>query len=234
MLKQGEFVMIKSIYILLMLILIPSLLLPRQLKLITSQVLNLGDVYEDTIAVGTIKFANAGDKPLEIMNIRTSCGCTAAELEKRVYEPGEEGEVIVRFNTRNFSGLVRKSVSIYVKDATPSNVKVTVQANIRRKLEIEPRFVNFQNIQMDQTLHLRKVQVINNWDQPFYINEVKSDIKILDISPKKFKIAPGTSQDIELKFSSMEEGKSVGYLVINIDKPTQMVKRIPIYINVVR
>jgi len=226
--------MIKSIYALLMLTLFPSLLLPQQLKLKTPQVLDLGDVYEDAIAVDTIRFANAGDKPLEIINIRTSCGCTAAKLEKRVYEAGEEGEVIVQFNTRSFSGLIRKSVSIYVKDATPSNVKVTLQANIKRKLEIEPRFIDFQGIQMNQTLHHRKVHIINNWNQPFYINEVKTDIMTLDISPKKFEIAPGASQDIEIKFSSMKEGKKTGYLVFKIDKPTQMVKRIPIYINVVR
>ncbi len=225
--------MIKSIYVLFMLTLIPLLLLSQQLKLITPQVLNLGDVYEDVIVVDTIKFTNAGDKPLEIINIRTSCGCTATKLEKKVYEPGEEGEVIVQLNTRNFSGLVRKSVSIYVKDSEPSNVKVTLQANIKRKLDIEPRFIDFQGIQMDQTLHQRKVQIKNNWDRPFYISEVKTNIKTIDISPKKFEIAPGASQDIEVKFSSMKGGKRTGYLVFIIDKPTQVVKRIPIYINIV-
>jgi hypothetical protein len=33
-------------------------------------------------------FENAGDEPVTIESVRTSCGCTAAELEKAVYRPG--------------------------------------------------------------------------------------------------------------------------------------------------
>ena len=42
-------------------------------------------------ATGTFAFTNAGEQPIEITQVRTSCGCTTAALDQTTYAPGDPG-----------------------------------------------------------------------------------------------------------------------------------------------
>ena len=50
---------------------------------------------EQTLAI--FKFTNQGDQAVEILDMKASCGCTVPALSRRVYRPGESGEVRVTF-----------------------------------------------------------------------------------------------------------------------------------------
>lgn len=56
-----------------------------------------------TIAKGTrvehvFKFINTGDAPLTIVDAKSSCGCTVPTWTKNAIAPGEEGEMLVKFD----------------------------------------------------------------------------------------------------------------------------------------
>jgi hypothetical protein len=207
------------------------LVLAQKFELVTSPVLDLGTAYEDSSLEGRIIFKNNGDKPMTIGDIRTSCGCTVAQLEKLRYYPGEEGQISVRFNSKGFSGVARKSVTIYVKEGTPANVRVILQANIKSKVEIEPSFVDFQDIKLSDASPIRNIEVKNNMQSSITIAEVKTNLKSLEIKPKKFEVKPGSSQMVEIKLILDKEEKRTGYLIVKIDKPSQMTKRIPVFVK---
>ena len=80
-------------------------------KLLTPEVLDLGEISEDKISEGIIRFKNVGDTPMKIERVRASCGCTVVDLNKLEYSPGEEGEIRVQLNTKGFSGTTRKSIN---------------------------------------------------------------------------------------------------------------------------
>src|SRR4051794_15182142 len=40
-------------------------------------------------------FRNEGNQPLQIFEVKTTCGCTVAELSKKVFGPGEVGNLDV-------------------------------------------------------------------------------------------------------------------------------------------
>ncbi len=61
-------------------------------------------------------FKNAGDEPLKINKIKTSCGCTASSTEKKLFEPGEKGEVKVVYKTKNRSGSFTQKVRLFTND----------------------------------------------------------------------------------------------------------------------
>src|SRR4030066_1175425 len=50
-------------------------------------------------------FANEGDATLVIQKVSTSCGCTAALVSAEKIQPGKEGRIEIKFDTRD-----RKSV----------------------------------------------------------------------------------------------------------------------------
>ena len=48
-------------------------------------------------AEAVYRFENVSDQTVEIKDVRTSCGCTAAKFEKKAYAPGEKGEISVTY-----------------------------------------------------------------------------------------------------------------------------------------
>lgn len=212
-------------------IILPLLVFAQYFELVTPPVLDLGTAYEDSSLEGRIIFKNAGDEPLTVGDIRTSCGCTVAQLEKLRYLPGEEGQISVRFNTKGFSGLARKTVTIHVKEGTPASVRVILQANIKSKVEIEPRFVDFQDIKLSDDSPVRNIEIKNNMQSNISITAVTTNLRSLEIEPKKFEVKPGSSQKVEIKLVSNGEEKKTGYLIVKIDEPSEMIKRIPVFVK---
>lgn len=48
----------------------------------------------DASAAGTYAFTNVGEQSITITQVRTSCGCTTATLDKTTYAPGESGQIV--------------------------------------------------------------------------------------------------------------------------------------------
>lgn len=81
--------------------------------------IDFGTAQEGQVITRIFKFTNSGSEPLILSEPKASCGCTAAKFKnnKKVYNPGETGEVIVTFTTKNKKG--------------KRNQKVTITANTR-------------------------------------------------------------------------------------------------------
>lgn len=74
--------------------------------------------WDDDVIDVSFAFSNTGWRTVEIEQIRTSCGCTAATPEKRVYEPGESGSIDARFTVGNRQGTQRNRISIVTDEAS--------------------------------------------------------------------------------------------------------------------
>lgn len=62
------------------------------------------------------RFANKGDKPVTILSMEPSCGCTSAELEKKVYQPSERGIIKVTFDVGERQGWHQKTIKVKTDD----------------------------------------------------------------------------------------------------------------------
>ncbi|MCC5808293.1 MAG: DUF1573 domain-containing protein [Opitutales bacterium] len=88
----------------------------------------------------TFHFTNAGTAPVEILNLRATCGCTVPDLKKRVYEPGESGEIDVVFTYGSRTGEQNLRVSVFTdQPGQPEQLQLVV--NIPQMVELSPRIV---------------------------------------------------------------------------------------------
>ncbi len=98
---------------------------------------------EDTFDFGNIKeengpvehkfvFANDGDAPLVIDNVRASCGCTTPAWTREPVAPGTKGFIVAKYNPLNRPGQFRKSLTI-TSNAVPSNTTVFIQGMVAPK-----------------------------------------------------------------------------------------------------
>ncbi len=61
-------------------------------------------------------FKNTGREPVTVVKINPSCGCTTAELAKKTYQPGEGGELAVKFTFGGRRGSQAKSIAVTTDD----------------------------------------------------------------------------------------------------------------------
>jgi hypothetical protein len=74
----------------------------------------------------TFTFRNIGTETLTIRSVKTSCGCTTAQLEKKIYAPGEAGEIVTRFKFGSRKGTQRKLVTVTNQDGTKKELNIVV------------------------------------------------------------------------------------------------------------
>jgi Protein of unknown function (DUF1573) len=74
---------------------------------------DFGEIVEGDTIQHKFRFKNTGEFPLIISNISTSCGCTTPEWPREPIATGDEGTILVKFNSKNKQGHQRKVVSIY-------------------------------------------------------------------------------------------------------------------------
>ena len=73
---------------------------------------------------------NFGSADLAIENVSTTCGCTAALLDDKVLKPGGRATLRVTFETRNYSGKVRRSVLIKSNDPQHPTAEIKLEATV--------------------------------------------------------------------------------------------------------
>ncbi|MEK7072143.1 MAG: DUF1573 domain-containing protein [Patescibacteria group bacterium] len=99
---------------------------------ITPQTYDLGTVVYGDVAKHIFTIKNVGDKPLEILKLATSCGCTKVSVadQDKIILPGESVDMIVTFDPavhKDDSDLGELSRIIYVTTNDPQNPKVQTE-----------------------------------------------------------------------------------------------------------
>ncbi len=107
--------------------------------------------WRDSAETVTNRFTlrNAGDAPLHISEIRTSCACSRVEPERRVLAPGEETSLEVRTALRGLNGRVRKSVTVVSNDPDTPYLALWVEGEARAAVCLDPSNVAFGRIDPD-------------------------------------------------------------------------------------
>lgn len=94
-----------------------SVLEQMPVMIFSDTVHNFGRVYEGEEVTYGFAFTNAGQSPLLISGVATSCGCTVADYPKEPVMPGEGGILKVNFRSTGQTGYEEKSVTVQTNTA---------------------------------------------------------------------------------------------------------------------
>ena len=81
---------------------------------------------------------NAGNQKLILKNVKPTCGCTTAPMEKSELEPGESTKLKVTLNIGGNSGPLTKYINIESNDPNTPLFVLNLKANVVRALEVTP------------------------------------------------------------------------------------------------
>jgi mono/diheme cytochrome c family protein len=150
---------IKKFYIFFFFILITGLILSVNLKssdifgrvkysggpkiVFTETKKEFGKILQGDIIQYEFDFSNDGDSELEIKNVQTSCGCTAATVgEKNTYQPGEKGKIRITFNSNGKLGHIEKTILVESNDQANNQQILAIYFDISLPSEEQKEHMN--------------------------------------------------------------------------------------------
>ncbi len=104
---------------------------------------NFGKVKAGEKVQHVYKFKNTGKEPLVISNAKGSCGCTVPEWPKEPIGVGEEGEILVEFNSKGKSGNQAKTVTI-TANTDPPQTLIQIKGEVLADPNATPATPNVQ------------------------------------------------------------------------------------------
>jgi hypothetical protein len=93
---------------------------------------DFGNVKEGEVVSHIFKILNKGKATLNIKDIKTSCGCTAALINNNKIEPGNDGTIKVDFDSKNRQGKTSRTITVNSNDPEEPNKVITIYAEINR------------------------------------------------------------------------------------------------------
>jgi len=90
---------------------------------------DFGKITEGEVVTHTFKFTNTGNETLVITKCTASCGCTTPKCTSDPIPPGEEGEIVVKFDSHNRLNSQTKNITILANTVPPENV-ITIKSYV--------------------------------------------------------------------------------------------------------
>jgi Protein of unknown function (DUF1573) len=95
----------------------------------------------DKVIVAKFRFTNIGTTSVKITDLRPSCGCTTAFLEKKEYAAGESGEIEAKFKFDGRVGNQQKWIVVTTDWVPPQPTILRFTVDIPESITIQPELV---------------------------------------------------------------------------------------------
>lgn len=88
-----------------------------------------GKVVEGEIARYEFKFTNDGDKPLKLISVNPSCGCTSPKWPREEIAPGQSGVITVEYNSQGRPGAFTKYITVN-SNGSSTPITLTISGDV--------------------------------------------------------------------------------------------------------
>lgn len=105
---------------------------------VESAVFDFGAVDQGQSVEHAFRLHNVGDAPLRVLDVKSTCGCTAGVVAGDEVPPGGDGWVTVRLDTARLAGPISKVVTIYTDDAATPVAGLTLTGQVLADLVVSP------------------------------------------------------------------------------------------------
>jgi hypothetical protein len=119
---------------------------PQPVINIVEKIKDFGTVPKGEKIHATFQVRNTGKAPLEISQVRPTCGCTVADFDRSI-PPGGAGKIDAAVDTTGFSGPITKAILVFSNDPAAPQVNLVIKADVRSFIDVLPRpLIIFRNV----------------------------------------------------------------------------------------
>ncbi|MDQ8180879.1 DUF1573 domain-containing protein [Pelagicoccus sp. SDUM812005] len=186
--------------------------------------------FGDESVEATYPFTNTGDTPVTILETSASCGCTVPTLSKKVYEPGESGELNAIFTIGSRQGKQRKLITVVTENAEGSQdtYELKLEVDIPVPVTLAPR-VRFWKLgaeastqTIEITFHERSPMTLSGLARKDADQPAQFDYEIETVTE-------GLKYTVKLTPKSLDVKSRDTFLLVSEQDENDILKRYPIY-----
>jgi len=146
---------------------------------------DFGTVARGSDTVYRFAAKNIYKQDIELVSVRSSCGCTTPTIEKKVLKTGDVGYVTAKFNTRTFTGVHGATLTVEVRwndkgTTRRGEAQLRVDGNIRGDVVFTPGAVNFATVDQGSSAE-QKVEVTYSGRSGWKIVDVRGASDALEV-----------------------------------------------------
>lgn len=196
---------------------------------------DFGNVARGSDTAHRFAIRNRYKQDIELVSVRSSCGCTSPSIEKKTLKTGEVGYVTAVFNTRTFTGLHGATLTVEVRwndngVMRRGETQLRVNGNIRSEVQFKPGAIKFENVDQGKVSE-RVVEVAYDGRSSWKIVDVRgvSDDLEVELTPKPRR-SDRVSYDLLVRLKdSAPSGYFNDQLIIVTNDPQY--PRIPVHVS---
>lgn len=182
-------------------------------------------VVEGKLVTHDFMIENAGTAPLEILNIKTGCGCTTADFTK-IIPPGGKGNVTIKANTKGYGGNVfDRRITVFTNDPQNKIINLHLKGKVDEFAGINPPTALLAG-RVDETVETR-ITVHVAASHPFKVMGVHTD-QTLDGKIECNLITLENGYVLQIKNKQHVPGRYFGRIFLKTDNPDKPEIAIPV------
>lgn len=172
---------------------------------------------------------NDGDAPLNLLQVRTGCGCALAQLATNRIPPGGQTTLSAQLTLQGRFGPRRSSIYVKSDDPLQPYCQLQFSGRARATLEVDPPLVAFA-LPVDGSV-TQRVSLISRLPQPLHVTALRQTPAALDIA--LVTNLPGRAYTLALRVAVPPPAADLrdGLLELATDHPLHPRVRIPFTIN---
>ncbi|MBA3312471.1 MAG: DUF1573 domain-containing protein [Planctomycetaceae bacterium] len=134
---------------------------------------NLGVITPGMKVRSEFVIRNTGRSPLILSNVKTSCGCTAADITPKEVPAGSEGRLEVLFDVPERMDPIHHTVSFDTNDPQHETVSVSVMAKPVWPVAASPPTLHLSIVENGETI-TRKLDIYSPRDLAFKVTNIQT------------------------------------------------------------
>lgn len=95
-------------------------------------------------AEGIFIYTNRGGAPITIQEVKPSCGCITAGVDKKIIQPGESGTLRAIFKTGASVGHYSKSITVITDDLGYNSETLLLEIDLTAPYALSPRLLQWR------------------------------------------------------------------------------------------
>ncbi|MBS0206063.1 MAG: DUF1573 domain-containing protein [Planctomycetes bacterium] len=196
---------------------------------------DLGKIQPTSESRATFVFFNRGAGPVEITKVVPSCSCLVPRVDQKVFEPGENGRIILRIQPANEApGRKELFADVWYNDPEPRQVRLTFKLDIPdRQMSVTPaQMMIFHPAGSTETV--ATFTVTDGRKKPFELTDVAANTELVTPVIGERTVAPTGewSQTVQVTIpGAIPPGKHHALLRIKTTDPDYAELRVPMLLQ---
>lgn len=195
---------------------------------------DFGTLYQREETSHEFMFRNVGDAVLEIIAVKSTCGCAAAVASSDTLPPGGQGAISCTVSAGRLRGDLTKHVYVDSSDPTQPRVTLTITGKIEQEVEVNPPGVYIGRMALgdviQRTVLIRPVDL-----KSFEILRVATDHPALHVSEPARLAGEFSRYELTIGFGPIQQPERVNAKVtVYTDLERSPEIPIPVYGRVVQ